>query len=68
VRDVLRHVVRASEFVTEIDGVDIHFIQVRSKDQNALPLVITHGWPGSVIEEMKIIDPPTNPTAHGASA
>jgi hypothetical protein len=49
------------QFVTEIDGVDIHFIQVRSKDQNALPLVITHGWPGSVIEEMKIIDPATNP-------
>jgi len=56
------------QFVTEIDGVDIHFIHVRSKHQNALPLIITHGWPGSIIELMKIIDPLTNPTAHGASA
>src|SRR5215469_9049350 len=55
-------------FVTEIDGVDIHFIQVRSKHENALPLIVTHGWPGSVIEQLKIIDPLTNPTAHGASA
>src|ERR1700722_16378750 len=55
-------------FVTEIDGLDIHFIHVRSKEQNALPLVVTHGWPGSVIEQLKIIDPLTIPTAHGAKA
>ncbi|PRY04099.1 epoxide hydrolase family protein [Paraburkholderia sp. BL25I1N1] len=55
-------------FVTEIDGVDIHFIHVRSKHDNAMPLVVTHGWPGSVIEQLKIIDPLVNPTAHGASA
>src|SRR2546430_12405742 len=55
-------------FMTEIDGVDIHFIHVRSKHDNALPVIITHGWPGSVIELLKIIDPLTNPTAHGASA
>src|SRR5262245_44227437 len=52
-------------FVTEIDGLDIHFIHVRSKHENALPLIVTHGWPGSVIEQLKIIDPLTNPTAHG---
>src|SRR5262249_44835463 len=52
-------------FVTEIDGLDIHFIHVRSKYENALPLIVTHGWPGSVIEQLKIIDPLTNPTAHG---
>jgi pimeloyl-ACP methyl ester carboxylesterase len=56
------------QFITEIDGLDIHFIHVRSKHQNALPLIVTHGWPGSVIEQLKIIDPLTNPTAHGASA
>jgi pimeloyl-ACP methyl ester carboxylesterase len=56
------------QFMTEIDGLDIHFIHVRSKHENALPLVITHGWPGSVVELLKIIDPLTNPTAHGASA
>jgi pimeloyl-ACP methyl ester carboxylesterase len=56
------------QFVTEIDGVDIHFIHVRSKHDNALPLIVTHGWPGSVIEQLKIIDPLTNPTANGASA
>jgi pimeloyl-ACP methyl ester carboxylesterase len=56
------------QFITEIDGVDIHFIHVRSKHPNALPLLITHGWPGSVIEQLKIIDPLTNPTAHGGSA
>jgi pimeloyl-ACP methyl ester carboxylesterase len=56
------------QFITEIDGLDIHFIHVRSKHENALPLIVTHGWPGSVIEQMKIIDPLTNPTAHGASA
>ena len=55
-------------FVTEIDGIDIHFIHVRSKHENALPLIVTHGWPGSVIEQLKIIDPLTNPTAHGGNA
>jgi len=53
------------QFMTEIDGLDIHFIHVRSKHENALPLIVTHGWPGSVIEQLKIIDPLTNPTAHG---
>jgi pimeloyl-ACP methyl ester carboxylesterase len=57
-----------SQFVTEIDGLDIHFIHVRSKHENALPLIVTHGWPGSIIEQLKIIDPLTNPTAHGGSA
>ena len=56
------------QFVTEIDGLDIHFIHVRSKHENALPLVVNHGWPGSVIEQLKIIDPLTDPTAHGGSA
>jgi pimeloyl-ACP methyl ester carboxylesterase len=56
------------QFITEIDGLDIHFIHVRSKHQNALPLIVTHGWPGSIIEQMKIIDPLTNPTAHGGNA
>ena len=55
-------------FITEIDGLDIHFIHVRSQHENALPVIITHGWPGSVIEQLKIIDPLTNPTAHGANA
>ena len=55
-------------FTTEIDGVEIHFIHVRSKQQNALPLIVTHGWPGSIIEQLKIIDPLTNPTAHGGNA
>jgi pimeloyl-ACP methyl ester carboxylesterase len=55
-------------FVTEIDGLDIHFIHVRSKHDNALPLIVTHGWPGSVVEQLKIIGPLTNPTAHGGSA
>jgi pimeloyl-ACP methyl ester carboxylesterase len=55
-------------FITEIDGLDIHFIHVRSKHENALPLIVTHGWPGSIIEQLKIVDPLTNPTAHGASA
>jgi pimeloyl-ACP methyl ester carboxylesterase len=54
-------------FLTEIDGLDIHFIHVRSKHENALPIVITHGWPGSVIEQHKLIDPLTNPTAHGGT-
>lgn len=56
------------QFVTEIDGLDIHFIQVRSKNQNALPMIVTHGWPGSIIEQLKIIEPLTNPTAHGGTA
>jgi pimeloyl-ACP methyl ester carboxylesterase len=56
------------QFITEIDGLDIQFIHVRSNHDNALPLIITHGWPGSVIEQLKVIDPLTNPTAHGASA
>src|SRR3954465_6137217 len=55
-------------FMTEIDGLDIHFIHVRSEHEDALPLIVTHGWPGSIIEQLKIIDPLTNPTAHGASA
>jgi pimeloyl-ACP methyl ester carboxylesterase len=54
--------------LTEIDGLDIHFIHVRSKHEDALPLIVTHGWPGSIIEQLKIIEPLTNPTAHGASA
>ena len=56
------------QFVTNIDGVDIHFIHVRSRHPNALPLIVTHGWPGSILEQLKIIDPLTNPTAHGGSA
>jgi pimeloyl-ACP methyl ester carboxylesterase len=55
------------QFVTNIDGLDIHFIHVRSKHPDALPLIVTHGWPGSIIEQLKIIDPLTNPTAHGGS-
>src|SRR4051812_36762815 len=55
-------------FLTEIDGLDIHFIHVRSKHEKALPMIVTHGWPGSVIEQLKIIEPLTNPTAHGATA
>ncbi len=56
------------QFITAIDGLDIHFIHVRSNQADGLPLIVTHGWPGSVIEQLKIIDPLTNPTAHGASA
>jgi len=56
------------QFMTNIDGLDIHFIHVRSKNPNALPLIVTHGWPGSIIEQLKIIDPLTNPTAHGGRA
>jgi pimeloyl-ACP methyl ester carboxylesterase len=56
------------QFVTEIDGLDIHFIHVRSQHPNAMPLIVTHGWPGSIIEQLKIVDPLTNPTAHGGSA
>ncbi len=55
-------------FITEIDGLDIHFIHVRSKHENALPVIVTHGWPGSVIEQLKIVDPLVNPTAHGGQA
>ena len=55
-------------FVTEIDGLDIHFIHVRSQHDDALPLIVTHGWPGSIIEQLKIIGPLTDPTAHGGSA
>ncbi|WP_235456863.1 epoxide hydrolase family protein [Streptomyces olivochromogenes] len=56
------------QFITEIDGLDIHFIHVRSKHENALPVIVTHGWPGSVIEQLKIIEPLTDPTAHGGDA
>jgi pimeloyl-ACP methyl ester carboxylesterase len=56
------------QFMTEIDGLDIHFIHVRSDHDDALPLIVTHGWPGSIIEQLKIIDPLVNPTAHGARA
>ncbi len=56
------------QFVTEIDGLDIHFIHVRSRQENALPVIVTHGWPGSIIEQLKIIGPLTNPTAHGGTA
>src|SRR5271170_6712761 len=56
------------QFMTEIDGLYIHFIHVRSKHENALPLIVTYGWPGSVLEQLKIIEPLTNPTAHGGSA
>jgi pimeloyl-ACP methyl ester carboxylesterase len=56
------------QFITEIDGLDIHFIHVRSKHVDALPMIVTHGWPGSIIEQMKIIGPLTDPTAHGGTA
>jgi pimeloyl-ACP methyl ester carboxylesterase len=56
------------QFITKIDGLDIHFIHVRSKEKNALPVIVTHGWPGSIIEQLKIIDPLVNPTAFGGSA
>ena len=56
------------QFITEIDGLDIHFIHVRSRHEDALPMIITHGWPGSIIEQLKIIEPLTDPTAHGGSA
>jgi len=56
------------QFITEIDGLDIHFIHVRSKHEDALPLIVTHGWPGSVVEQLKIIEPLTNPTEHGGTA
>jgi pimeloyl-ACP methyl ester carboxylesterase len=56
------------QFITELDGLDIHFVHVRSKHENALPLIVTHGWPGSIVEQLKIIEPLTDPTAHGGSA
>jgi pimeloyl-ACP methyl ester carboxylesterase len=56
------------QFITEIDGLDIHFAHVRSKHENALPIIVSHGWPGSLIEQIKIIDPLVNPTAHGGKA
>jgi hypothetical protein len=56
------------QFVTEIDGLDIHFVHVRSRHEDALPLIINHGWPGSIIEQLKLIDPLTDPTARGGSA
>ena len=56
------------QFITEIDGLDIHFIHVRSQHEDALPLIVNHGWPGSIIEQLKIIGPLTDPTAHGGSA
>src|SRR5256886_10098049 len=56
------------QFTTTIDGVDIHFIHLRSKEKNALPVIVTHGWPGSIIEQLKIIDPLTNPAAYGGTA
>ncbi len=55
-------------FITEIDGLDIHFIHVRSKHENALPIIVTHGWPGSIVEQLKIIEPLTDPTAYGGNA
>jgi pimeloyl-ACP methyl ester carboxylesterase len=57
-----------AQFITEIDGLDIHFLHIRSKYENALPIIVTHGWPGSVVEQLKIIDPLTNPTEHDGSA
>src|SRR5439155_25419107 len=56
------------QFIAEIDGLDIHFIHVRSRHENALPIIITHGWPGSIIEQLKVVEPLTNPTAHGGNA
>lgn len=67
-RKVEKRLNAVPNFITEIDGLDIHFIHVRSKHPNALPLIVTHGWPGSVVEQLKIIDPLTNPTAHGGRA
>jgi len=67
-RKVERKLNALPQFVTNIDGVDVHFIHVKSRHPNALPLLITHGWPGSIIEQLKIIGPLTNPTAHGGRA
>src|SRR4026207_1284484 len=66
-RKIEKRINALPQFVTEIDGLDIHFIHVRSKHEGALPRVVTHGWPGSIIEQMKIIEPLTNPTAHGGT-
>ena len=63
--DARRELNALPQFITEIDGLDIHFIHVRSQHEDALPLIVTHGWPGSIIEQLKIIDPLTDPTAHG---
>ncbi len=67
-RKVEKRLNAVPNFLTEIDGLDIHFIHVRSKEKNALPLIVTHGWPGSIIEQLKIIEPLTNPIAHGGTA
>lgn len=67
-RKVERRLNALPMFMTEIDGIDIHFIHVKSRHPNALPLIVTHGWPGSIIEQLKIIEPLTNPTAHGGRA
>jgi pimeloyl-ACP methyl ester carboxylesterase len=67
-RKVEKRLNAVPNFITEIDGLDIHFIHARSKEKNALPLIVTHGWPGSVIEQLKIIAPLTNPTASGGKA
>jgi pimeloyl-ACP methyl ester carboxylesterase len=66
-RKVEAHLNSVPNFITEIDGLDIHFIHVRSKHENALPIIITHGWPGSIAEQLKLIEPLTNPTAHGGT-
>jgi pimeloyl-ACP methyl ester carboxylesterase len=67
-RKVEARVNAVPNFITEIDGLDIHFIHVRSKHENAMPVLISHGWPGSIIEQLKLIEPLTNPTAHGGTA
>jgi pimeloyl-ACP methyl ester carboxylesterase len=67
-RKIERRLNALPNFITEIDGSDIHFIHVRSRHENALPIIVTHGWPGSIIEQLKIIEPLTNPTAHGGTA
>jgi hypothetical protein len=67
-RDVKARLNNFPQFITEIDGLDIHFIHVRSKGPNALPLIVTHGWPGSGIEQLRLIGPLTNLTAHGGRA
>jgi len=67
-RKVEARVNAVPNFITEIDGLDIHFIHVRSKHENALPVLISHGWPGSIVEQLKLIEPLTNPTAHGGTA
>ena len=67
-RNVEAKIFSYPNFVTNIDGVDIHFVHVKSKHENALPVIVTHGWPGSVIEQLKIIEPLTDPTAHGGKA